>query len=351
MSHEIQTPLDRVLSTDGPEWHGLATVVPSIGEDEIVPLCFPILEGNIGATVSDGNVVPMSQYKALIADIGSVRPDLLETPHRFSPLHIPKKGYTPINNRAVWDIMKVAISGIGAKPTCIGTLQGLKKFFISVRLAEDGGAFTVNGDEYKANLNFITSHDGTIGMTVADSLVRVCCMNSLRAALGSKGDLDFKVYHCSGAAQAMANLGNLVADVLNGRSTFRTNMEYLAGQSCTLEDATLIALGYFARKSKKPLLSKQAQNGAANIALLFTPRGTGNKGETLYDLLNGCTQHFTLGDGTGKDSSIAEKIAKAEFGDAADHKQAFANLLMSPDSVNALREAGRAAQLEIARQS
>jgi len=351
MSHGIIAPIDNIISTLGAEWHGLAIVKPVIDDAVASPFLFDIFEAPIVANVTGSTApVSMSAHKALIANLGAVRPDLNGQPQHYVPLHIPKKSYQQISNREVWTVMSEAIRGVSATVTCIGTLEGAKKFFISVKLAEDDGKFTVNGDEYRANLNFVTSHDGTLGMCAYDSFVRIVCMNTLRASLteDAKGNLEFKVYHSKGAQSAMKNLGGLINQVLTGRARFRSNMEYLAGVPCTTDDARLIAFGYFAQESDKPLISKRAENSANEIARLFL-RGKGNNGRSLYDMLNGATEFWTSGDGTGKKADAGTKAYKAEFGDASEHKQAFANLLLSPEKVNELKEAGRLALVEIAR--
>lgn len=343
--HGIELPYDQLFSTNSPEWHGIAQVVPFIDRTVASPLLFPIREGRITIDI-EGRQVEMGNHKALVADLRG-RSDLAEE-DKFKGLHIPKNSYTIIDNAALWDAAEKAIAGIGAKVTCVGTLRGCKTFFISIQLAEDGGQFSVNGDKYNANLNLVTAHDGTMAAQVFDSTVRIVCMNTLRWSLASKGALGFMAYHTSGASLAMARLGEMVNDALAGRAQFRSNMEYLASVSCDADTAEMLALGFFVTQTGETKQSKRCQNVAQDIGALFS-RGDGNLGRSLYDALNGFTQYYTSGNGTGKKSSREDKAFKANFGAAADHKSAFANMLLDPSTVARLVEHGREARLELAK--
>jgi len=359
MSHGIVLPIDRVLSTAGPEWHGLATQVPIIGDTEASQLFFDIREMEVGGLI-DGEMVRMDRHKALVADYRTCRPDLvaLETGeadgstvtglHKFVPLHIPRHSYKPIDNRAVWNSMKDAMkeAGIDGEVTSAGTLEAGKKFFISLAISgEEGFSVNANGtsDKFLANLNFIASHDGTTGVKAYDSTIRIVCMNTFRASLQAAGEVDFVVYHTQGSDGAMRNLGPLVGKILAGRETFRNQLEYLASLPCTAQEAEQIALGYFVAATSKKELAKQSLNAADEISTLFC-KGKGNNGRTMYDLFNGLTEYYTHGPGTGKKASKAEKVTAANFGAAADHKEAFANLLFSEETRQQMLEAGREAQ-------
>lgn len=341
--HGIEKPIDKVISTRNPEWHGLADVVSTIGDTEIAPLCFDIREGAVVVDLA-GRQVKMGNHKALVADFRACRPDLVGTEDELTPLHIPKNSYRAITNGEMWEALKKALNGIGADVTCAGTLQAGKKFFMSVELLGESEA-TINGDKFLSNLNFVTSHDGTTAAQAYDSNVRIVCMNTLRASLESAGEVGFKVYHTGNADVAVQNMGELVNAVLAGRANFRTSLEYLASVPMDARAAQEIALGYLLRLSDKDEASTRALNAAEEISNLFS-RGKGNRGVTAYDLLNGATEYWTHGDGTGKKAGAGEKAFKAGFGTAADHKNAFFNLLMGgADAIARAREAGRAALL------
>src|SRR5574343_260523 len=250
MSHGIVKPIDKLFSTQSAEWHGLADVVTEITTETVKPILPPILRGGMSLDlglpgeftkpelkkrVSDflktENLQPcssasefaaklvalvkaevkMPNHQGLVADYRECAPELItceETSGGLVPLHIPKNSYRPIENREVWEAMQTALATVSAKITCAGTLEAGKKFFVSAQLG-DGGEFTVNGDKFLANLNFITSHDGTLAMEAYDSTVRIVCMNTLRWSREAAGEVGFKVYHSQGASMAVQNLGPL----------------------------------------------------------------------------------------------------------------------------------------------
>lgn len=400
MAHEIEQPIDRVFSIQGTEWHGLAEHVESITDEIIRPICPKIISGPMAldmglaaptieelrsrvhkafqmkpenedpnvfaqrmiATVK--NLCAMPAHQGLAADYRGVREDLNDHETQgLVALHVPKNSYQPISNGELWDAAKGAIEGIGAKVSCVGTLKAGKVFFVSVQLNEDGGKFTVkraNGegfDDFFANLNIIGSHDGTLGVKAYDSTVRIVCMNTLRWSLEAAGDVNFTVYHTKNAPTAMTNLPALVNAILSGRAQFRDSMEYLATQAISATDARLLVTGYFVRgflanahtEKDAYQIATRTRNAIEEISTLFH-RGKGNLGKSLYDLLNGVTEYYTTGEGTGKgETDKAARLCKANFGKAADHKTAFCNLLMSgADTLKEAIEQGKRAESESA---
>lgn len=344
MAHGIQLPIDQVFSTKSAEWHGLATVVPEISRDVASSTFFDILSGEIMVNLPDGRSAAMPFHKPLIADFSKCRPDLVGTEFELSPLHIPKKSYREITNEQVWDTMETAARDVDAKVSALGTLEGGKKFFVSLDLNQET-EFSANGDKFLSHLNLITSHDGTLAAEAYDSTVRIVCMNTLRWSRQAAGEVGFKVYHTQGADIAMPRMGELVNAILLGRAEFRNAMEYLATVPCTATEARQIVLGYLTSlNTSKEKVAKRTLNTAEEIATLFS-RGIGNKGQSLYDVLNGATEYWTHGDGTGKKADKATKVYKAEFGSAAEHKEALSNLLLDPATVARLKEAGKAAEL------
>ena len=75
MSHKIEKPHDQVLSIEGTEWHKLATHLSVIGDNEVAPLLFDIVESPAFVMI-DGEQTTLDNYKVLVADHRSVRSDL-----------------------------------------------------------------------------------------------------------------------------------------------------------------------------------------------------------------------------------------------------------------------------------
>ena len=319
--------IDRVYSNQGTEWHTLAIPTEVINEEVFDALSHDIIESPVTCQV-EGQTIELPNHKILVADMRKSRPDL-PAEKQFAPLHVPKLGYKVINNRDVINCMKDSFDGLDVKITTAGTLEGAKKFFVSVDIGDSD--LIINKDSFKAYVNFITGHDGTLAMTAYDSVIRIVCMNTLMASRSAAGEVGFSVYHTKNADLAMHNLPELFSAILKGRASLKEVMEYLEANKCDHNDALAMAAGYFCLETGKEELSSRSMNAAEGIATLFT-RGIGNKGETLYDLANGATEYWTSGIGTGKGkTSLADRTYRSTMGSAATHKESFVAMLANDD--------------------
>lgn len=341
--HGIEKPWDMVKSVEGTEWHTMADHVEEITEEVAKPAFFTVAESPALVYV-DGRQINLDKYKVLLADHRACRDDL-DVVDQIVPLHIPKAGYTPISNQDVWSMLQEAIKDMGARVTSLCTLERGKKFAVSVELNGSDMEIKIKNrgkEKFKAFLNFVTSHDGTIAMNVFDSIIRIICMNTLRWSMEAMGDVRFKVYHTKNANLAMDNLGELVNAILKGRANLAEVMEYLSSCKVDNNDAVAMAAGYFCLHTDKVELSSRCINAAEGIATLFA-RGIGNQGETLYDLANGATEYWTHGEGTGKTLNAGARLYRSAMGAAAEHKQAFVAMLANDSRRSEALRLGREA--------
>lgn len=327
MSHGIIKPWDIVDSIEGTEWHSMAEVREKITR-EVAKRHFHKIIQSPAQVYVDGREMILDKWQVLLADHRECRDDL-DVADQIVPLHIPKAGYMPISNEEVYDTLEAAVKDLNAKITSICSLERGKKFAISVQLKDSDIEVKIKNrgkEKFKAFLNFVTSHDGTIAMNVYDSIIRIICMNTLIWSMEAMGDVRFKVYHTKNAKLAMNNLGDLVNAILKGRANLAEVMEYLSSCKVDHNDAVAMAAGYFCLQTDKVELSSRCINAAEGIATLFA-RGIGNQGETLYDLANGATEYWTHGDGTGKTLNAGGRLYRSAMGAAAEHKQAFVAML------------------------
>ena len=243
--------------------------------------------------------------------------------------------YSVIQNEQVFKTMSEAFKGTGLDYTlsCIGTLGGLKKFFISIAVGDDSGGFMVNGDKFHGNVNFITSHDG--GSFLAhDSRTRVVCWNTVRASMDGEKNVDFKIRHKGDTASKCADLSRYLNDVFTSREVFIEQMETLAAHKVGGDDIRQVVGGYFVMEAFKrgerleegfKTRSLNMIDGITDLAI----SGRGNSGRSLYDALNGATEFWTSGDGVGRTASAGKKAYSSEFGTAAANKEKFAHHLTS----------------------
>ncbi len=335
MSHEIDPNIDEVYSTKGPEWHNMAKPVQVITPELVKRLCPTIHEMQLVGVI-DGQQVSMPDHKALVADYREARPELVNADGTFSefafvPLHIPKNSYKVITNCELFEALQKALADVSGEIVSAGTLGAGKRAFFSVEL-KDSQELMVRGERILPLLGFVTSHDGTLAAKGYDTLTRIVCQNTLNWSLAASGKVGFSVYHTPGAELCVTRMGELINEILKGRAEFVEQGELMAQTSISPLEALEIALGYFVLGQTVPgetpdcELSKKARNAAEDIALLFS-RGQGNRGDSLWDLVNGATEYWTHGKGTGKNASKWQKVSSANFGNGADHKHAFVNLV------------------------
>ena len=113
----------------------------------------------------------------------------------------------------------------------------------------------------------------------------------------------------------------------------------LAAQRVAEQDIDAIVAGYFLQDAMKTeKFSARTMNTVSGITDLAFG-GKGNRGETMYDVLNGGTEYWTSGEGVGVRTSNASKAYSSEYGTAAKHKTRFADYLLSSDESSI--EAGR----------
>lgn len=330
MSHGIEKS-DLVISTHSTEWHGLAHIYDEINDEILKPLLFDIVESPIYTKIGDREVM-MPDRKTLIADL-SPR-NLYEENHAFYlpedelyvPMHTPKSTYGTITNNMVWESLKLSLkdAGIDAKIVTAGTLENCSKFFMSVDIGNSEIKIG-NNDKILSHLAFVTSHTGELAFQAYDTSLRIVCMNTLRSSMNAAGDVEFKVFHTKNSPLAMKKFPELLNAILQGRVAFRNNLEFFNQYTISFDDAKYAVLSFLSDKNEA---STQAINMSSEIQHLFK-NGLGNNGNTLYDLLNGFTEAYTHGSGTGKNSNDLKKRFKADFGVAAEKKNEFMDYLIA----------------------
>lgn len=341
MAHRIHKPYDMVFSTESREWHGLAELVPSINREVIKRILPPIVQGKITLTL-DGENVTLEDQKALVADY-RFREDI-PAGQRIRPLSVMGKDYCVIDNGTVLQAVETAITdhGLDARICTAGTVRSGRHFFLSLQQEKNSVEFQA-GDKWEFYLNLTTSHDGTDSLNAYLCSFRTVCYNTLRAGLDG-ADSRVRIYHTKNATLQMDSLPEILVAMRNQQEDTVQALALLAGIKCDMVRARRIVSGYFAG------LQGRAQDGTVKFStrtantvdgILATYRGgKGNRGETLYDLLNGVTEYYSHGEGTGQKASDGDRAFRANFGGAAEHKERFMGLLRNPEARDAAEAKG-----------
>jgi len=330
MSHLIET-IDRTYSNKGKEWHGLATVpltaagcpVTSLTRDNISDILFPLAETTLHGDGPDGSRIPLPDNKLVCADLR----------HRgegFAPLGIHGDKYLAIENTQIFEAVENALDGTAHTLTTAGTLDGCRRFYMTVQLS-DAASLTPGNEAWKAFLCFVTSHDGSLALRAYDSGTRIVCNNTLMMSLGNKGSHSLRITHTRGNRRQLANFPNFLDSVLKGREKFAEAYSSLMARGIARADAFAGLVGMFWQATGQPeALSSRAENAVAGINRAFE-RGMGNKGQTFADLLNGFTEYYTSGEGCGVSAKPFERAIASQFGGQAEKKNQFFRDLVNND--------------------
>jgi len=324
MSHEIITELGDVvycLKEDG-SWHN-KHVVPE--DNVIVPtlndwkpeVTVPYIK------LDDGSFSKVENTKIITRKLGSKK----------IPLGIATDRYHPVSNQEVILALTNALEREGLPYTIrsMGTLKGSKLFFASVTINNEEERL-INGDQFRMFINIIASHDGSVSITMYDSNMRIVCHNTFKGSQrsGMAGDIKVKVRHTRSASLALDGASQTIASIYSGRDIFVSLLQRLASIECDRSKAEkIISAWQSVDLSVHDLMSTRSFNTVHNIADKFET-GISNKGETLYDLFNGCTEYYTSGLGVGGESvDTFKKLVTSEFGSASDKKASFLDYLIN----------------------
>jgi hypothetical protein len=384
MASLIIKGLDKTYSIESSEWHGeaivplnpdgtkVSTLLQSHLTDifhPIVPLTLasdgPAMTGtittaaleNIQSLISRGDVMG-----AFLAARSALFPDRVELPEwkgvaadmrhcggGLVPLAIHGNGYKEIENAAFWNAKERALKDIPHIVTTAGTLDGCKRFYICIELPD--AAYKAAGENFKEYLCIVTSHDGTMAAQAFISRTRIVCNNTFTAAeAGTKCRLAIR--HTKFADAEFVGLEKFILDAMEGRAKFQEAYQVLKETKLDKADAMAAVTGFFYSRTigkRNATGRKNDTTGAAGNDRLSTrvrnqideifqafQTGKGNDGENVADLLNGFTDHYTNGSGTGltkggEELTALQRHGAAQWGSPMEVKTEVSRLLLQPD--------------------
>jgi len=315
MSHEIKD-LDTAYRPDytAQSWHGLEKAIPGpiLLKEQIPFVAYPCAKRDL--LLPDGYQLASTNCSQMIIGYRPESPIVIAT---CSP------EYQVIGNDIVFAkaMEAFAKAGIPADLSFCLTMDNGKKFSyaFAIRGSEEFNA--ANGDLTKLYIIVTGSHDKTMGLQIFGSLTRVVCNNTLQMALrGEKKGINHTFFHNAKGVMDFQHLPQLIDSIFRDGQRYQALTEQMGNFSLGQWDAFYIANSILADGKKE--ISSQVYNASGAIAHLFK-EGKGNKGVSFYDLLNGVTEFYTSGDGSGKKVSAWAKAISADFGNAAEKKVQF----------------------------
>lgn len=156
-----------------------AEVMSAAGLDWNVAKCELVAKmptHDIYAKEKDSFIMGNSMYKTCPNAFATYRTDY------NIPLGIVKERYTPVQNIEAFTFFDGAIGKDKAIWQTAGFFGNGERIFVSAKLPKN---IFVNGDPVENYLVFTTSHDGSSGVKILFTPIRVVCQNTLNAAIAS----------------------------------------------------------------------------------------------------------------------------------------------------------------------
>lgn len=218
--------------------------------------------------------------------------------------------YASIENEFGFDVFKLLCDKNGlnvAKIESAGSLRGGRRVWVLLSLPDSEIQVGNAKDRVIPYLLFTNSHDGTAAARFLPTTVRVVCMNTLNAALGSAYEaLDVKVRHTGDIKAKMEEVQNMMAQAAMMFGDFQRIGNELDARPVSQEAFGEIMNFLFPPIDESKATNRQIANRNAKIMLLtsavkeevallpqYTATGGGNAQFSYWTLLNGITRFTT----------------------------------------------------------
>lgn len=271
MSHEITSSDHMVSGNNIVPWHGLGQVVSGL--------------------ITAKDALEKAHLNWEVRKEKVYTGDMQEIPDNFvmmrgdtnTPLGIVGNRYTPINNIAGLDILDPVIGNDAVYETA-GSLRGGKIVWFLAKLTKE---YFLRGNDDRMNQYCLIylSHDGTKPVSVRFTNVRVCCANTISAAIkGARAEINIR------------HTANYKDKVSQAHEILKLADKHAQEFSNIMANLDLQPLSKVETEKKLELIfpgeGTRVENVRDEVYSLFK-NGKGNNGSTRADLLNGITEYIT----------------------------------------------------------
>lgn len=303
----------------GEPWHGLGQRLPNRATRSEI-----LAAANLAWEVRQSPVILRVDNLDLLVDTHKVNYRILHdgTPR---PLGVVGADYTVVQHNQLGELAEAIVGESGGVYDTAGAIYGGRKVWVCVKL--DWLQNAIAGDPIDAYLTVMSSHDGSMAVSIWRSGIRTVCKNTIMSGISqaeSRGNL-WQVRHTGDCKVKLDQLKQTLAGI---RQDMLSNVEQLNQLKATAWDQDVVNRML---ETIWPLESlEQPHDGVSNRAwtirsdkrnrvLALSQHGRGNNGSTLYDAYNGLSDFvshelvpvrtiqqaerrmLSLADGTGAD--------------------------------------------------
>lgn len=235
-----------------------------------------------------------------------------------------KRGsYVLFTPKEAWQWVTEVLAGTTYDIESIGMLWNRSFWFIGTTLTELKSLSVGDGRQSNFQLNFSGGLDRTVSPQCELSSILPVCHNTISLSRAS-GKILFHERATKNFTDRLEASKGEVEKAVGMAAVFKVAMDSLANNACNDTRAKEIFAGFITPQGETKM-STRATNTVNELTKLHR-HGIANKGETEFDLLNAYTELLTHGLETAK-VSMGRRFASSEFGNNADSKSAFYNLL------------------------
>lgn len=149
------------------------------------------------------------------------------------PLGIVKERYTPVQNKEAFNFFDDCIGKDRAIWQTAGFFGNGERIFVSAKLPND---ILVNGDPVENYLVFTNSHDGSSGVKILFTPIRVVCQNTLNAAI--KTSTNFVSFRHTSSVHDNINVAKEILGICKEKVQFvKEQFNFLANKLISDENA------------------------------------------------------------------------------------------------------------------
>lgn len=292
MSHELSQDGEiwemAAVAEGGEPWHGLGQrLTARATRDEILAaanLSWPVLQSPVILRLGDVDLeVDTHKVNYRVLSDGTPR-----------PLGVVGADYQVVQHSQLGELAEAIVGESGGIYDTAGAIYGGRRVWVCVKL--DWLQNAIPGDPIDAYLTVMSSHDGSMAVSIWRSGVRTVCKNTIVSGMSQaegRGSL-WQVRHTSGARVRLDELKRTLAGIREG---YQQNVEQLQALKATPWDQAVVdrmletlfplqnvdnpSRAYTIRSEKRDRIHQLGRNGR------------GNNGTTLYDAYNGLTDYVS----------------------------------------------------------
>jgi phage/plasmid-like protein (TIGR03299 family) len=222
----------------------------------------------LNVTLPDGTTRQVPNRQVLVRD------------DNFDQVGVVGNRYEIVQNSVITGLVDPLVSEGLLEVTNVGYLGTGSKVFIQAQMTEE---YQIVGENHRAMLTLMNSHDGTTPLSAGVTDTRVICQNTFAMAME---DMSTRLRHKAGVNEQALKITETIEFVNERMRRFSEAAEVLSSTKTTVGVVDKIILAAYGKKENETV-----RNRDEIVDLFFNGRGNG--GSTLWDCVNAVTEFNT----------------------------------------------------------